>query len=72
MLMGRGEASPHGKERKMFTENELRYLYDMLDNVNVSGIEQKNMVLGLMVKVINELQRVATPTVANVEDEKEE
>jgi hypothetical protein len=35
----------------MFTPNELNYLYQVLDQLNVRGEDQKAMVLNLMRKV---------------------
>ena len=35
----------------MFTANELNYLYQILDQLNVRGEDQKNMILILMRKI---------------------
>ena len=44
-----------------FTKEELAFLAQVLDSVNVSGLEAKAMVVQILTKIAKELEKDAPP-----------
>ncbi len=42
----------------MFTKEELSFMFQMLDQVNIQGLQQKASVVQIMTKIAQELQVV--------------
>lgn len=60
------------KERKMFTVNEIQYMYQVFDSLQVPGIQQKQMVITIMQKLTQILQEAEAQARAQQIPEQEE
>lgn len=56
----------------MFTINEIQYMYQVFDSLQVPGIQQKQMVITIMQKLTQILQEAETQALAQQVPEQEE